>query len=104
MKRSDMAWQRLVKAARQVPATDDVAAPYGFATRTAAQAFTQGRPAASLIEQFALRALGVASLLAVLGVVSNYSVIAQASTAHVADSFSAVTDPAAIVLGETVYE
>ena len=34
----DSRWQRLVVAARQAPVADEVAAPFGFATRVAARA------------------------------------------------------------------
>jgi hypothetical protein len=103
MNRSDMAWQRLIKAARQVPREPGAVAPHGFATRAVAHAFAAKRPAPSLFEQFALRAVGVACLLAVLGVVSNYTMLAQSVPTHVADSFVTL-DPASIVLGEADYE
>jgi len=38
MNRSDKAWQRLIKAARQVSEEQESVAPYGFATRAAAHA------------------------------------------------------------------
>ena len=52
-------WSRLVAAARRASDDRDTAAPYGFATRVAALAFTQERKMASLVERFALRAVGV---------------------------------------------
>jgi hypothetical protein len=66
-------WARLVAAARQVPEDRETSAPYGFATRVAALAFSQERKPVSLFERFALRAVGVAALLALLSVTANYS-------------------------------
>jgi Spy/CpxP family protein refolding chaperone len=66
MNPSDEKWQRLTVAARRSTDDRDAAAPYGFATRVVAQAWTTERPAASLVECFAWRALGVACLFAVL--------------------------------------
>ncbi len=53
-------WTRLVAAARTVKDDRDAAAPYGFSTRVAALAFAQEPAAASLLDRFALRAVGVA--------------------------------------------
>lgn len=70
-------WTRLTAAARLARAERDerdTAAPYGFATRVAALAFVQEpRGGFALVERFALRALGVACLLAVGSVVLNYA-------------------------------
>jgi len=66
-------WARLTAAARQVQDDRDVSVPYGFATRVAALAYAQERKAASLFDAFALRALGVAALLAVFSVAMNYN-------------------------------
>ena len=68
-------WTRLVAAARTVKDDRDAVAPYGFATRVSALAFASGRTS-SLVERFALRALGVACLLALLSVAVNYSTLA----------------------------
>jgi hypothetical protein len=78
-------WSRLVAAARRAPDDRDPAAPYGFATRMAALAFTQERKMASLVERFALRAVGVASLLAILSLVVNYSALTGSSSATSTD-------------------
>ena len=67
-------WARLTAAARRAPQTGETAAPYGFATRVAALAFTQER-VASLFERFSLRALGVACLLALVSAAANYSAV-----------------------------
>lgn len=97
MNPSDKKWQRLVAAAR-APANDaDTAAPYGFATRVVAQAFAMDRRPTSLLERFALRALGVACLFAVLGVVANYSTWTD-NPVPVEDSFFRVDDPATMIL------
>jgi hypothetical protein len=74
-------WSRLVAAARRASDDRDTAAPYGFATRVAALAFTQERKMASLVERFALRAVGVASLLAILSLAVNYSALTSSSSA-----------------------
>ncbi|MBC7366956.1 MAG: hypothetical protein H7343_09130 [Undibacterium sp.] len=90
-------WARLTAAARRAPFAGDTAAPYGFATRVAALAFAAERPMRSLFERFSLRAVGVASLLAVLSVVANYSVL----TVEVAEEDYSVAgeDPVALLLG-----
>ncbi len=66
-------WSRLVSAARLVRDDRDVAAPYGFSTRVAALAFSSERRITSVFDRFALRALGVACLLAIASVAINYS-------------------------------
>lgn len=70
-------WSRLVVAARAAPDERDSRAPYGFSTRVAALAMAQERRAVSLVERFALRAVGIASVLALLSVAVNYSAIAN---------------------------
>ena len=69
-------WARLTAAARTVKDERDVAAPYGFATRVSARAFATPR-GGSLIEQLALRALGVACLLTIGTVATNFSVVSS---------------------------
>lgn len=71
-------WPRLVAASRRAPDDRDTAAPYGFATRVAALAMAPERSVISLFERFSLRALGVAALLALVSVATNYSAIANA--------------------------
>ena len=68
-------WQRLVASARDARDERDVNAPYGFSTRIAALAFAQERRTSPLFERLALRALGVASLLAIGSVALNYNAI-----------------------------
>lgn len=75
-------WARLAAAARRVPDDRDTAAPYGFATRVAALGLAQERVVASLVERFALRALGVACLLALLSVAMNYSALTKTTAAE----------------------
>ncbi len=65
-------WSRLVAAARRAPDGRDTTAPYGFATRVVALAFAQERRT-SFFERFALRAVGVSCLLALLSVAVNYA-------------------------------
>jgi hypothetical protein len=96
-------WSRLTAAARQVRDDRDSSAPYGFATRIAALALAQERRVASLFERFALRAVGVASLLALFSVVLNYQelstepLIASASTEE-PELIIAADDAVAVVL------
>src|SRR5262245_12210028 len=68
-------WSRLTAAARTVRDERDESAPYGFATRIAALALSNERRVASLFERFALRAVGVATLLALFSVVLNYQAL-----------------------------
>ena len=74
-------WTRLTAAAREVRNDRDTSAPYGFATRIVSLAFAQEQRVASLFERFALRALGVSSLLALFSVALNYDVITTAAVA-----------------------
>ncbi|MBL9213252.1 MAG: hypothetical protein JNL92_22505 [Opitutaceae bacterium] len=99
------AWMRLASAARQARDERDVAAPYGFATRVAALSQLQETRVASVLERMALRAVGLASLLAICSVALNYEVLAPSpvSSAPVSGSVEeyelAPTDDAvAIVL------
>jgi hypothetical protein len=77
-------WPRLTAAARTVHDDRDTTAPYGFATRIAALALAQEEKVASLFDRFALRALGVACLLAVGSVAINYEAITAEQTAAAA--------------------
>lgn len=92
----DKAWQRLVAAARRAPAGATAAAPFGFATRVAAQALAQPAPAGLSLERLAYRALGVACLTAVLGVATHFALFATAGGEE--EGFFTTDDPAAIVL------
>ncbi|MEO6873510.1 MAG: hypothetical protein ABI222_01685 [Opitutaceae bacterium] len=76
MNTPDQKWPRLAAAARQAQDARDTAAPYGFATRLAALAMAQERAAISLLERFSLRALGLAALLAMVCVATNYATFA----------------------------
>ncbi len=78
-------WTRLATAARHARDERDTAAPYGFATRVAALAFSQERRMVSLFDRFALRAFGVSCLLALGSLVLNYN---------------SLTAPAPVALGE----
>ena len=74
MKDFDARWQRLVTVARQAPIADDVAVPYGFATRVAARALGEAeRPALlAVFGRFSIRALWVAGLLMLASMAANY--------------------------------
>ena len=90
-------WSRLTASARRAPSDPrDVSAPFGFSTRVAALAFTVERPVVSLFERFSLRALGVASLLALLSVAANYSIFTNASSDD--DLTIMGEDPVAVLL------
>jgi hypothetical protein len=73
-------WSRLVRAARRAPDEREAAAPYGFATRVGALAFSSVR-SVSLVERYAFRALGIAGLLAVLSVAVNFPALLPADAA-----------------------
>lgn len=102
-------WARLVAAAREVRDERATSAPYGFATRIAALALAQERRVASLFERFALRAVGVATLLALFSVVLNYRALsttgvatANAAMGQVEEfDFAPADDAVAIVLDFT---
>lgn len=72
MNRFEHHWQKLIVAARQAP-TEGGAAPYGFATRLAAQA--AGLPATPWwpLERFAVRGLFLAAVCGVTAVAFNYT-------------------------------
>ena len=72
-------WTRLASSARTARDDRDVTAPYGFSTRVAALAFARERSVGSLFERFALRAVGVAALLAIVCTVANYAVFSAAT-------------------------
>ena len=96
-------WSRLTTAAREVRDERDASAPFGFATRIAALALAQERRVASLFERFALRAVGVASLLALFSVALNYHELSTESVTTVAqveepELLVAADDAVAVVL------
>jgi hypothetical protein len=92
----DHSWNRLTAAARRAPADTVTAAPYGFATRIAALAMSADFSGRSLFERFAFRAVGVASLLALLSVFANFSVLtAEADEENIVIN----DDPVALLLG-----
>ena len=70
------AWHRLVNAARRLPDPRATSAPPGFGTRVAALGLGRRVPV-SLLDLLALRALGVASLLALSAVALNYDEAAR---------------------------
>lgn len=97
-------WSKLVHAAREARDDRDASAPFGFATRVAALGLGARGPHVSVLERFALRAVSVASLLAVASVAWNYNAITvpirNAEMAAAAETEMAVTadDAVAIVL------
>ena len=61
MNRFDSQWQKLIVAARQAPADPTATAPYGFATRIAAQAVALPATSWLPLERFAFRGLLLAA-------------------------------------------
>jgi hypothetical protein len=68
-------WTKLATSARAAEDDRGVTAPYGFSTRVVALAFSRERTLGSLFERFALRALGVAALLAIASTVASYTLL-----------------------------
>jgi hypothetical protein len=95
MKDFESRWQQLVSAARQAPIADDAAAPYGFATRIAARAFSaEGRPVlVAIFGRFSVRALWAACLLMLVSMAANYIAFAGGE-----DDEQGLTDPVSEVL------
>ncbi|MDO8539362.1 MAG: hypothetical protein Q7S40_02895 [Opitutaceae bacterium] len=93
-------WSRLTTAARQVRDERDTSAPYGFPTRIAALAYARDRRVASLMERFALRAVGVSCVIALLSVALNYHALSGPTVAATpTEDFTLPTyDAVAVVL------
>lgn len=70
-------WTRLAHAVRRMPDARETAAPAGFATRVVALGLAARRAPSSLLDLLALRALGVACLLALTAVALNYEAAAR---------------------------
>ena len=95
MKDFDSRWRQLVAAARQAPAADQVAAPYGFAIRVAARAWAGDRPTLqAMFGRLAVRALWVACLLMLASVAVHYF----APVAGDDDAVQSLLDPVSEVL------
>ena len=75
----DARWDRLVTAARRAPVAEDVAAPYGFATRVAARALGERERSGLLavFGRFSVRALWVAGVLMLASAAANYLALAD---------------------------
>jgi hypothetical protein len=99
-------WRRLTAAARQIGNDRDTMAPYAFSTRIVARAFGAERQMESLFERFALRALGVACLLALSSVAVNYKAISnvtanpQSTLASADEMVWPTSDAVSVVLGD----
>jgi len=65
-------WEHLVAWARRVPTESDAQPPLGFAARVVALAYEHEKTE-PLWEMFSLRALGLASLIAIAAVAINLS-------------------------------
>ena len=95
-------WSRLVSSARNVRDERDTAAPFGFSTRVAALAFAAPRRGVSVFERFALRAVGVASLLAIGSVAMNYNAISLPATSSPAMNVALADTEVATPTDDTV--
>lgn len=97
-KKADLAWQRLVAAARTAPTLkDETTVPYGFATRVAALAFVTPTPmpARILFERFSWKALVVSALLMILCLASALPFLTSSSSQ---DDVTTLADPVAEVV------
>jgi hypothetical protein len=89
MNQFDHQWRKLTTLARQAGDERDSAAPYGFATRVAAQAASSPTAGSGAVfERFALRGLIVAAAFGVGAIVFSFSSIMPEPT----DEY-ATTDP-----------
>lgn len=93
-------WSRLVAGARQANDERRTEAPYGFATRVAALALAQERRVASAFDRFALRALGIACLLALVSLAVNYRALQSSTGSMVAYDEAAVDDDGMAIVME----
>lgn len=94
-------WWRLLAAARQTPQAEPAPVPYGFSTRVAARAMSNERRFGSLFDRFALRALGVACLLAAASIAINYSIMSEPAHNSLAEEelqLAPVEDPVSVLL------
>lgn len=98
MKPADKAWMKLVTAARQAAPAGDEPAPHGFATRVVARAWAEDPAAGSLLERFALRAVLLSGLLAVVGAVGNVSALIPSDSPSSVEAYFTADDPAAIIM------
>ena len=73
MNRFDSQWQKLIVAARQAPADPTATAPYGFATRIAAQAVALPATSWLPLERFAFRGLLLAATCGIFAAALNFS-------------------------------
>lgn len=91
----DLRWQRLVAAARRVPAAEPALAPYGFAARVAARVWAGERQGLlTVLGRVSIRALWVACVLMIVSVAASYF----SSTLGAADSQQFQFDPVSEVL------
>lgn len=99
MNRHEQAWQHLAAAARRAPAeAREAPAPYGFATRVAAQAFGASPPSMqAMLEKFALRGLLVAGVLSLAAVGYGYTAL----TTEPAEAELLAGDVVAEILAQT---
>ena len=72
-------WNRLAGAARQAPAREEAAVPFGFSTRVAALALSAPAPVPWLaaIRQLSFRALWLAGVIMLGSMAANYAALAS---------------------------
>ncbi len=95
MKDFESRWNQLTAAARRAPARDDETAPFAFATRVAARAFSPP-PALTWLagmRRFSLRALWLAGVLMLASMAANYVAFANGE-----EDEQSVADPVSEVL------
>lgn len=93
-------WSRLIAGARQANDDRSTEAPYGFSTRVAALALAQQARVVSAFDRFALRALGIACLLALVSVAVNYRALQTGAGSMVAYDETAVDDDGMAIVME----
>ena len=96
-KKADLAWQRIVAAARTVHSNEETALPYGFSTRVASLAFSAPTPfsASLLFERLSWKALAVSALLMILCLASTLPFLSSSSNR---DEESVLADPVSEVV------
>ncbi len=95
MKDFESRWEQLTVAARQAPAREEVTAPFGFATRVTARAFSRAPavPWLAAMRRFSLRAFWLAGVLMLASMAANYVAFAGGE-----DDEQSVVDPVSEVL------
>lgn len=97
MNSNNSEWQRLVAAARRAPADPAAQAPYGFATRVAAQAFERSTgPATNLLTRLSWGAIGMAALVMAITIATNLGPVMKG----IEEDSAALADPVTTDIGD----